>query len=473
MLLLHGLGSSKASFFDTAAALSRRYRVHAIDLPGFGGSSKPTLAPYGAPFAAQGRDRHDGRAGDRARPPGRQQHGRAGGDRGRPRAAGPRRRDRAAQPRRGVRASATGTGPCASPAPSSGCSRTRSAAAGSSARSGRCSPTATWSTRAWPTSSSTSSSASTARAAPAWRSSAAPARSTSSRRRSASTRGSSTLQPPALFVWASHDRLIPEAFRHHVERWLPSAEQVVLEGCGHVPRSRPRSAPTGCCERFFARVDPLGGARSHDRVTAASGAAARDGQRRGTPGLERSAGRWARRAPSRGRVPDRGPRRARSRLHPRDPPAPVAALAACTSAARCAGSATCPRTGPVLLVGNHSGGNLTPDTTVFTLAFSTYFGVERAFYQLAHNLVLSLSRPRVPAQVRDGRRVAGERPRARWRPAPRCSSTRAATTRSTAPRGSATASTSAAARASSGSRWSRTCRSCRSSPSAGRRRRCS
>src|SRR5438067_9466874 len=49
-----------------------------------------------------------------------------------------------------------------------------------------------------------------------------------------------------------------------------------------------------------------------------------------------------------------------------------------------------PEEGSVLLVGNHSGGNLTPDTTVFTLAFSAYFGVERAFYQLAHNLVLSL-----------------------------------------------------------------------------------
>jgi 1-acyl-sn-glycerol-3-phosphate acyltransferase len=33
---------------------------------------------------------------------------------------------------------------------------------------------------------------------------------------------------------------------------------------------------------------------------------------------------------------------------------------------------------------------MTPDTTVFTLAFNTYFGVERAFYQLAHNLVLSM-----------------------------------------------------------------------------------
>ena len=49
-----------------------------------------------------------------------------------------------------------------------------------------------------------------------------------------------------------------------------------------------------------------------------------------------------------------------------------------------------PDSGPVLLVGNHSGGNLTPDTTIFTLAFSTFFGVERRFYQLAHNLVLAM-----------------------------------------------------------------------------------
>ncbi len=49
-----------------------------------------------------------------------------------------------------------------------------------------------------------------------------------------------------------------------------------------------------------------------------------------------------------------------------------------------------PDEGPVLLVGNHSGGNMIPDTIVFSVAFSTYFGVERAFYQLAHNLVLSI-----------------------------------------------------------------------------------
>jgi 1-acyl-sn-glycerol-3-phosphate acyltransferase len=48
-----------------------------------------------------------------------------------------------------------------------------------------------------------------------------------------------------------------------------------------------------------------------------------------------------------------------------------------------------PEEGPVLLVGNHSGGNIPPDTIVFTLAFNTFFGVERPFYQLAHNLVLT------------------------------------------------------------------------------------
>ncbi len=48
-----------------------------------------------------------------------------------------------------------------------------------------------------------------------------------------------------------------------------------------------------------------------------------------------------------------------------------------------------PEEGPVLLVGNHTGGNMAPETITFTLAFSTYFGVERRYNQLAHNLVLT------------------------------------------------------------------------------------
>jgi 1-acyl-sn-glycerol-3-phosphate acyltransferase len=46
-----------------------------------------------------------------------------------------------------------------------------------------------------------------------------------------------------------------------------------------------------------------------------------------------------------------------------------------------------PDEGPVLLVGNHSGGTLIADTFVFTQAFYDRFGSGRRFYQLAHDLV--------------------------------------------------------------------------------------
>ena len=45
-----------------------------------------------------------------------------------------------------------------------------------------------------------------------------------------------TLEPPALFVWGTEDRLIPAGFSRHVEAALPQAEQVILEDCGHVPQ---------------------------------------------------------------------------------------------------------------------------------------------------------------------------------------------------------------------------------------------
>jgi 1-acyl-sn-glycerol-3-phosphate acyltransferase len=48
-----------------------------------------------------------------------------------------------------------------------------------------------------------------------------------------------------------------------------------------------------------------------------------------------------------------------------------------------------PAEGGVLLVGNHSGGNMAPDTLLLTLAFSRHFGAERPFFQLAHRLVLA------------------------------------------------------------------------------------
>ncbi len=45
-ILIHGLGGTKSSFYETVSALASGYTVHAIDLPGFGASSKPARAPY-------------------------------------------------------------------------------------------------------------------------------------------------------------------------------------------------------------------------------------------------------------------------------------------------------------------------------------------------------------------------------------------------------------------------------------------
>jgi pimeloyl-ACP methyl ester carboxylesterase len=44
VLLLHGLGANKVSFLPTLDGLSDRFEVHALDLPGFGKSSKPLPA---------------------------------------------------------------------------------------------------------------------------------------------------------------------------------------------------------------------------------------------------------------------------------------------------------------------------------------------------------------------------------------------------------------------------------------------
>jgi hypothetical protein len=47
-----------------------------------------------------------------------------------------------------------------------------------------------------------------------------------------------------------------------------------------------------------------------------------------------------------------------------------------------------PVSGPVLPVGNHSGGNVAPDTLVLTLAFYRRFDAERSFFQPAHHPVM-------------------------------------------------------------------------------------
>ena len=83
VVMLHGLGGTKASFLPTVAALADEYRVHSIDLPGFGDSVKPLRAAYDPHFFARAVCGFMDAARDRARAPDRQLDGRARGVRGR------------------------------------------------------------------------------------------------------------------------------------------------------------------------------------------------------------------------------------------------------------------------------------------------------------------------------------------------------------------------------------------------------
>jgi pimeloyl-ACP methyl ester carboxylesterase len=63
------------------------------------------------------------------------------------------------------------------------------------------------------------------------------------------------LEPPALFVWGSHDWLVPPAFARHVRKWLPSAEQVIIDRCGHVPQVERPEETNALLADFFSRVE--------------------------------------------------------------------------------------------------------------------------------------------------------------------------------------------------------------------------
>ena len=53
VVMLHGLGATKASFLPTVAALTDSHRAIALDLPGFGDSGKPLRAAYDPAFFAR------------------------------------------------------------------------------------------------------------------------------------------------------------------------------------------------------------------------------------------------------------------------------------------------------------------------------------------------------------------------------------------------------------------------------------
>jgi pimeloyl-ACP methyl ester carboxylesterase len=75
-----------------------------------------------------------------------------------------------------------------------------------------------------------------------------------------------TLEHPALFIWGSHDPLVPCAFERHVRRWLPTAEQVCIDHCGHVPQVERPDETNELLMGFFAETEQTG----RDRVTDAA-----------------------------------------------------------------------------------------------------------------------------------------------------------------------------------------------------------
>lgn len=66
------------------------------------------------------------------------------------------------------------------------------------------------------------------------------------------------LTPPTLFVWGAHDSLVPPAFSRYIRKWMPGAEQVILQDCGHVPQVECPEQTNELLMDFFARAERSG-----------------------------------------------------------------------------------------------------------------------------------------------------------------------------------------------------------------------
>jgi pimeloyl-ACP methyl ester carboxylesterase/putative sterol carrier protein len=264
VLLLHGLGGTRASLFETAAALSRRYTVHAPDLPGFGSSAKPARGSYNAAWYAESiLGLMDSLEIDRAHLVGNSMGGRIAIEVGLqapdrvgglgllcPAVAWLRRGFhpivRLLRPEFGLLPHTFHRAMVASQFWSMFSDRDAidPAVADLMVDEFR---------RIYQSAGARFAFLASARhiylEAPYGRQGFYPRLA--------------ELEPPALFVWGTHDPLIPAAFGRHVRKWLPSAEQVTLDHCGHVPQVERPEETNELLMRFFARSDRrlLGGLR--------------------------------------------------------------------------------------------------------------------------------------------------------------------------------------------------------------------
>ncbi len=238
VILVHGLGGAKSSFNETVAALTPEYTVHAIDLPGFGSSSKPLPASYNADFFARHVVRFmDTLAIDRAHLVGNSMGGRVAIEVGLQAPSRVRtlsmlapsmafRRGREWVPLiRMLRPELAALPHMLRP------NQVRDRFWRMIARPDRLDPTVgdiaadeflrTYRSRA---------------ARVAFYAAARQIYLEAPDGPNGFWTRLGQLQPPALFIWGSDDPLVPARFSRHVATVLPNAPQVVLSDCGHVPQ---------------------------------------------------------------------------------------------------------------------------------------------------------------------------------------------------------------------------------------------
>ncbi len=260
VLLIHGLGAAKSSFFDCAALLADAgYRVHALDLPGFGGSSKPSRAPYTATWFAEAvRGVMDALEIESAHLVGNSMGGRVALEMGlrwpeRVRSVAALcpavafvKRDfhplvRLLRPEFGLLPH-----------------KLRRGIVERQLWSMFCDPDALDPSVADVVVDEFQRHYASAGARVAFYASARNIYLDRPFGDGGFYPRLTELQPPALFVWGTHDKLIPAGFRRHVAEALPGAEQVVLDGCGHVPQVERPEQTVGMLRRLFAQTEALG-----------------------------------------------------------------------------------------------------------------------------------------------------------------------------------------------------------------------
>jgi len=256
VLLLHGLGGTRASLFETAAALSSRYRVHAPDLPGFGSSSKPATGGYNASwFASVILGLMDELGIERSHIVGNSMGGRIAIETA---LVAPERVGAlgllcpaVAWVRRGLHPIVRLLRPELGMLPH--------------AFSRKLVASQFWSMihdrdlidpavgdlmvdefrRIY----------NTAGARYAFLSSARNIYLERPFGRGGFYPRLATLERPALFIWGSHDPLVPAAFERHVRQWLPNAEQLTIQRCGHVPQVERPEETNELLLGFFAEAE--------------------------------------------------------------------------------------------------------------------------------------------------------------------------------------------------------------------------